>query len=331
MRRYTRPLSGLLCGALAVLIVCDAGQAQEAGAENILVARYSVEEGTFANVTTSTDLVNALRAGLTADASMPLNEPLRVHLDGLLADPLTGGSFPFLYSGLAFQVEGGAEVSESVAAAVRSSHGPGTVFDDGDWSEDEAWAWLAETVAEGLTRSLVADGRFGLNGEGAVPLRVAAVHSTTYDDWDTEEGFQRVYLRLQPSAGFASSSDGNWEAPEGFGYDIQVVLIELEPGPASEVEAVELSTEDLERLVGAYDTQRDGSFEIRRDGQTLVGIMERGGETREFPLEPLSETDFVSDVDGRRVQFEFEIGEDARATGVTLQQGGFEMTFPRIP
>lgn len=305
--------------------------AQQADSDNVLVARYSIAPEAFAEVTSSSDLVDALRQGLAVEAAMPLAEPLRVSVDCLLVNPPDGNAFPFGSGRLTFVLDGGTTQSAPLADAVRSSREDGSAFEEAEWNEDEAWAWYAETLSEGLTESLAADGRFGQDDEGNVPLTVAAVHTTAYDDWETERALERTFLRIQPSPRFESSSDAEWEAPEGFRHDIQILLIELEPGPTPELAGVELSAEVLDGLVGNYDTQRDGSFAIRRDGDTLVGVMERGGETREFPLKPLSETRFLSDTEGQRVDFEFEVDEAGRATSVTLQQGGFGMTFPRIP
>jgi hypothetical protein len=51
----------------------------------------------------------------------------------------------------------------------------------------------------------------------------------------------------------------------------------------------------------------------------------------EFPLHPRSETEFMAEIDGRRMEFAFTLGEDGTATSLTGGQSGFSMTLPRIP
>ena len=306
-------------------------QAQESDGAGLLVARYAVEPTAFDDVTNSVELTAALRRILTVEASMPLDEPLRVDLMGEIRDPIAGGSHPFNYKGLGFEVGAGETESGTLETVIRASHGPGSAYDDGDWSDETAWTWLQETVEEGLTSSQAADGSFARDAEGGVPLRVTKVHSVSFDNWDVEDGLGGIYLKLQPGAGFASSSDGNWVQPADFGYDVKVLLLELEPGPQSEQLQVAVSAEALERVIGVYEPGPGGEFEVRSDGDAIVGIIRRSGrEALEVELVPLSATTFIADVNEQRVQLSFETDGDGAASEVSVQQGGIIQVWPRL-
>lgn len=306
-------------------------QAQESDGAGLLVARYSVEPATFDDVSSSAELTATLRRILTVDAYMPLDEPLRVDLMGEIRDPIGGGAHQLSYKGLGFEVGAGEAESGKLETVVRSSHGPGSAYDDGDWSEEAAWAWLQEAVEEGLTSSSAADGSFARNADGRVPLRVASIHSVSFDNWDVEDGLSGIYLKLQPSAGFASSSDGNWEQPADFGYDVRVLLLELEPGPDSEQTPVVVSAGARERIVGIYEPGPGGEFEVRSVGDAFVGIIRRTGrDDLEVPLTPLSDTKFIADVNEQRVSMSFSTDGDGAASEVSVEQGGIIQVWPRM-
>ncbi len=341
-----RNLTRALAASIAVTLTsfASAVSAQEAGAApdssgaadtfpaNTLVARLSIDPEPLSSVTNSAELVSALREHLTFAASMPLDEDLRVHLRGAVGNPAEGGSFPFLYSGLGYDLEANESSTGGFSAVVRGSHGPGSDFDDSDWDEDEAWAWLLDAINTGLTGSLAADGRFATDDDGHVSLRVVGVQTASAEEWDVEEGLERMYLKLQPGPRFSSSAMAGWEPPEGFASDVQRLFIELEPGPLAELPSVELSSEVLDRLAGDYEIQPGLVFNVRREGDALmVSTVGKGPDGMEASLNAMSETRFWSDIDGRRTSFTFEVGEDGHATSVTMEEGGFSMTWPRIP
>jgi hypothetical protein len=204
------------------------GGISEAG--SVLVASYRVDSSALMAVKSAKELVEALRMTLMVEAAMPLDEPMQVDLRGMVSNPAHGGAFPFAYSGLGILVEAGGTLSDMLSAATAAMHGPGSPFDDEGWSEDVAWDWLLKAIETGLTESLAADGRFGRGEDGSVALRVVSVREVRAEDWETEESLERMYLKLQPDAGFSSASDAGWEPPEGFSYDIRALLLELEPG-----------------------------------------------------------------------------------------------------
>jgi hypothetical protein len=297
------------------------------------VARYSVDPDVFGNVTSSAEFVAQLREHLTIAVAMPLDEELRVTLRGLLVNPdQRGAPYSFLSSDLGFEYESDVLMSAELGTAVRGSHGSSSAFDDADWDEDAAWTWLLEAVETGLTSSIAADGSFGRGDEGRVSLRVAGVHAVAADDWEFEEGLERVYVKLQPAPRFSSSVYADWEAPEGFTYDVQALLIELEPGPMPDLPSVELSAEILDRLVGDYEAQPGIIFNVRREDDSLIAGMVGEGvpeDAEEFQLSPASETAFWSEMRGRRIPFTFEIGESGKATSVTVEDSGGSLTWPR--
>ena len=347
VKRFARQLA-----TLAVLLFVTDGvalvpgpvHAQEAAAtaeasavgafsENTLIARYSVDPDVFGDVTSSAELVAQLREHLTVDVAMPLDEELRVTLRGLLVNPdQRGAPYSFLSSDLGFEYESYELMSAELGTAVRGSHGSSSAFDDSDWDEDVAWTWLVEAVETGLIESIAADGRFARDGEGRVSLSVASVHAVATDDWEFEEGLERMYVKLQPAPRFSSSVYADWEAPEGFTYDVQALLIELEPGPMPDLPSVELSAEILDRLVGDYEAQPGIIFNVRREDNSLIAGMVGEGvpeDAEEFQLSPVSETEFWSEMRGRRIPFTFEIGESGKATSVTVEDSGGSLTWPR--
>ena len=302
---------------------------------NTLVARYGIDPSVFADVTNSVELVAAFRKHLMVEVAMPLDESLRVHLSGRVADPVGGGAYPFLYSGLGFEVESDVPLSTGFASIVRSSHGPDSAFDDWDWNEDEAWDWLLNALQTGLTNSLAAMGEFQFQAgeDGTVPLTVAAVHTVSSKDWEFEENLERLYLRLHPKASFGSAAIAGWEPPEGYSEDVQVLVIELEAPPLPELPSIDVAPEALDRLVGSYEIEAGPTFNIRREGASLIASSSGGGaDDIEFPLHALSETEFwTDDAPGGRTKFIFTLGDDGRAASVTMEVSGFSMTWPRIP
>jgi hypothetical protein len=222
-----------------------------------IVARYAVDPAALEAAMSSAELAAALRDHLAGEFAMPLDEPLQVDLHGEIADPVHGGDYFFGYSALGVLVPGGRWISGPLAAVIHDAHGPGSAFDDDEWDEDTSWGELEEAIVSGLTRSLAAlNTDFAADADGRVPLEVAAVHVIPTEDYEFQEGLERLFLRIDPSPRFGSSALADWEPPEGLTYATQSVLIELEPvvvlSDEPEIEAVELSIAELDRLVGDY-------------------------------------------------------------------------------
>ena len=307
-------------------------RAQATGDANRIVARFDAPPAAFDQVTNSAELVEVLRQTLAVEAAMPLDEPLRVELMGEIRDPVGGGAVPIRDPGLGFEVPGGQTASGGLGELARASHGAGAAYGDDDWSAEEAWSGLREMLEEGLTTSIAADGSFGPDENGFVPLKVAAVHLASYDDWELEDGLQRIYVKLQPGASFDSSMDGDWEEPAGFGYDIRTILLELEPpGTTHSAGAVQVSDEARDRIAGVYEPGPGGEFEIRRAGDGLVGVLRRPeSEDAEIDLVPLSETRFLVEFGGRKIRVSVPEEAEGKASEITVEQDGLMQTWPRI-
>ena len=84
-------------------------------------------------------------------------------------------------------------------------------------------------------------------------------------------------------------------------------------------------------MVGRYSASSGVTFTVRRDGDSLLAEISAEGEQLEVALHPRSETQFVAEVDGNRLELVFTLGDDGRATEVILTQQGFSMTLPRVP
>jgi hypothetical protein len=299
-----------------------------------IVARYGIDPVALEGAMSSAELAGALRDHLVGEFAMPLDERLQVDLQGEIADPVHGGSYFFGYSALGALVPGGRSIGGPLAAVIRDAHGPGSAFDDDEWDEDAAWGELEEAIVSGLTRSLAAlNTDFAEDADGRVPLRVAAVHTIPTDDYEFQEGLERLFLRLDPSPRFGSSVMADWEPPEGLAYATQSVLIELEPvvveAAEPEIEAVTLSVAELDRLVGDYTNADMGALSVTRVGEELYARPDDPDEEA-LALVPTSPTEFVVP-SGGGASFVFAIGADGTAETVTISQGAMSLVFARRP
>jgi hypothetical protein len=306
---------------------------------NTLVARYRIDPAVLEGVTTSEELVAVLREHLMVEASMPLDEPLLVHLAGNVHSPRASNAYHVQSGRFGFALAAGAAVSSDLASVVRASQEAETFS---DWDEEEAWAWLLQGLEDALAKetSVVAQasGPRARNEAGRVPLRIAAVHSVRDGDeaWELQDSFERDYIELRPSADFGSSSLAGWEPPEGFTYDVQLLYLELEP--AAEAErvaqeepiAIELSSEALDRFVGNYEMQPGVIIEVWREGEVLMAAPS-ADKTNVATLRPFSETEFWTDVGGDRTIIRFSIGLDGAVKSMTMEQGAFNRTLLRVP
>ena len=197
----------------AVLVWGSSLAAGEAIPTNTVVARYSINPDALTEVVSSVGLVGALRASLMCDAAMPLDEELGVLMSGQIKDPVNGGPYPFLDSGLGFLVKSRDSIHGNLASVVRASHGDHSGFEDADWEEESAWNTLIEIVETGLTKSLAANGKFLQDSEGHVPLRVAGIRTVSLDELQTlEGGLEHIYLLLSPNTTIPVSNDGGLES-----------------------------------------------------------------------------------------------------------------------
>ena len=330
IRRQSAPWKGVFMLS-AVLVWGSSLAAGEAIPTNTVVARYSINPDALTEVVSSVGLVGALRASLMCDAAMPLDEELSVLMSGQIKDPVNGGPYPFLDSGLGFLVKSRDSIHGNLASVVRASHGDHSGFEDADWEEESAWNTLIEIVETGLTKSLAANGKFLRDSEGHVPLRVAGIRTVSLDELQTlEGGLEHIYLLLSPNTRFQSAMMADWNRPEGFGYAEESLLIELEPGEPPKLPSAVISVVALDRLAGAYEAQPGYRFTFRRDGDSLVATFNGEKGTVEGVMHPASETSFVMEIAGDRVNVDFTLGEDGKASGMALGQGGVRTLWARV-
>lgn len=308
---------------------------------NTLVARYRVDPAVLQDVTSTAELVAALREHLIVEAAMPLDESLQVDLYANVSSPRASNAYMFGNRGFTFRLKPKAAVSRDLASVVRASQEAETFS---DWDEEETWTALLEAIETGLASPTspvaLASGPRETDDEGHVPLRIAAVHQVSWEEQDIQDSFERDYIEISPRFSFGSSSLAGWEPPEGLTYDTQLLLLELEPTPeaqrAAEPEptAIELPPEALDRFVGSYEIEiQPGTFlDFRREGSVLMAkIRGDGADDRELPLTAFSETGFWTDVEGTRQTFTFNLDSDGVVESVTTEQPGFSLTMPRVP
>ena len=195
-----------------------------------VVARLAVDPEALAGVSTSGELVAALREHLTVDAALPFDEPLTVSLRGYAGD--RDGSAPgfhFVYCGLSLRHRGADPLEgASYAAALRESHPDDELcMDEETWDEEAEWARLVEALEIGLPQS--SDSFDPPPAAGELALRVTGVHVMDGGDWELMESLNGPLLELQPQPDFPSLRSADWEEPEGFGYDVRLLVILLEP------------------------------------------------------------------------------------------------------
>lgn len=297
-----------------------------------IVARYDVEPTALQSATSASELADALREHLVGDFAMPLDEPLQVDLYGGVNDPVHGGEYFFGFSALGVLVDGRESVAGPLSAVIREAHGPGSGFDDDEWDEASAWQDLRDAIRSGLTESLAAlNTDFEADSEGRIPLRVAAVHVIPTEEYEFQEGLERLFVRIDPAPRFGSSAMADWEPPENLDYATQSVLIELEPvaveSDEPEIEAVDLSVEELDRLAGDYENPQLGGVTISRVEGELYAQPDEPGEEA-IALVPTSPTEFVAPDQGN-LAFVFEIGADGVAVAVTVSQDGQSFEFAK--
>ena len=306
---------------------------------NTLVAGYLIDPAVLEEVTNTAELVAALREHLMVEAAMPLQEPLQVNLYAKVSSPRASNAYMFQTRGFTFRLKAEAAVSRDLASVVRASQEAETFS---DWDEEEAWTSLLEAIETGLASPTspvaLANGPRERNDEGHVPLRIAAVHNVSWEESEIQESFERDYIEISPRTSFGSSSLAGWEPPEGLTYDSRRLLLELEPVPEAEaaaeteLTAVELPPEALDRFVGSYEVQPGTFLDFRREGNVLVAKTRGDGDDELEPrLTAFSETEFWTEVEGARITFTFNLDSDGVAESVTMEQPGFSHEMPRVP
>lgn len=87
----------------------------------------------------------------------------------------------------------------------------------------------------------------------------------------------------------------------------------------------ELSAEQLERLLGAYELQPGFVITLRLEGEQLLAQATGQGA---FPVYPESETRVYNAEIG--IEMEFNLPAEGPASSLTLFQSGLEIPAPRV-
>lgn len=298
---------------------------------NTLVTRFRIDPAVLEAVATTAELVSALREHLMVEASMPLDEPLRVTARWNVTNPQAGHPFTIESNQLAFDLEGGSAVVSDFASAVRASHQAETFS---DWEEDAAWTWFREHLEHALAEPAMMMGLTPRERDesGYVRLGIAAVHSVPFGDeaYSLKDALERDYIELTPSPSFSSSALAGWEPPEGLTYDTEILLFELEPAPKDQalaelgegLVAIELPPEALDRFAGSYEIQPNVILEVWREGGVLMSAP-RDDKSDVATLTPFSGSEFWTDVDGTRAIIRFQVGDDGSVESMTIERPRF--------
>jgi hypothetical protein len=306
---------------------------------NTLVASYRLDPAAVEGVTTSDELVVALRQHLMVEAAMPLDEPLYVHVIVNVGSPRASNSYHLQSGRFSFGLAAGAAVSSDLASTVRRSQEAESFS---EWNEEEAWNWLVEGLDDALgdSTSIVAamTGTREKNDAGHVMLRIAAVHSVAYGDeaYALRQSFERDFIEITPRFDIPSSALAGWEPPENLTYDTRLLYLELEateaqepPRAGEELTAIELSPEALDRFVGNYEIQPGVIMEVWRDGGVLKAAP-RDDKDDMATFTPFSETEFWTDEAPERIVVTFAISDTGAVESMTVEQPGFSMTLRRV-
>lgn len=207
-----------------------------------IVARFDLPVDSLHSVRSSRDLVDALQQHLTLDLAMPLEEPLQIHMRGMVGAYDSGMPYHFTLSPIGVGYRGSTPLDRySYADAVRESHGDDFPPDDDDWEEfgsDEwdaagAWALLTKALDVGLPQ---ASSDFAPLAEGGhVPLRVTGVHIREFTMPDLDTGwldygdcctgeFDGAVLEIRPDVTYQSLLTG---AGADVAQNLTVLVIEL--------------------------------------------------------------------------------------------------------
>lgn len=277
-----RSVAGVIVVAAAVMPAPLLGlQARDGEDSEAIVARFVLPENLFENVTSSAQLVQALRDHLALELAMPLEGVLQADFRGW-AGEVDGAQPGYLVQSSLLGVRyGGRQTSATFpfAQAVRASHGEGAPdaqasWDDYDipgWDEEDAWSQLVNALDIGLPQS--SDAFHEPPAPGRLGLRVAHAEVREFDLPVADPGWDGYYFRccrgeagrtvmeLRLDVSFRSAMDDT-PLPD-VRKRTNVVVLEVVPGTATDAvattedapppAAAELSPDDAEALSMSED------------------------------------------------------------------------------
>jgi len=158
------------------------------------------------------------------------------------------------------------------------------------------------------------DGKLTAQKEGGLPFALVPVAK---DEFVYDKAFSRLEFSRGSSGAIESVAFTSRGQPAQAGKRIADAPVERK--------VITLSAEKLERMVGVYELQPGVQFTITRQGTQL--FMQATGEGLAEAFAE-SETKFFFKVVDARI--EFTIGDDGRASVMTLFQGGQSMPAKRV-
>jgi hypothetical protein len=191
-------------------------------------------------------------------------------------------------------------------------------------------SWSATTVAmadkdkarftgvydfDGVKRTVrLEEGRLSVQREGGPEVRLLPV---TKDEFVLDKAFGRLKFKTGSSGAIESLVFVTRGQPDQMGKRVA-------DAPAARHVLV-LTQDKLDRLLGVYELEPRFRFTITREGTRLFMQATGQGPAEAFAL---SETQFFFRVADARI--EFTIGDDGRASALTLFQGGRMMPARRV-
>lgn len=158
------------------------------------------------------------------------------------------------------------------------------------------------------------NGRLNVQREGGPQFALVPVAK---DEFVYDRSFSRLTFRMASSGAIASLVFSSRNQPTQTGKRVA-------DAPARRKE-ITLTEEQLDRMLGVYELEPGFQFTITREGTQLFMQATGQGRAEAFAV---SETKFFFKVID--AQIEFAIGDDGRATVLTLFQGGATMPAKRV-
>ena len=158
------------------------------------------------------------------------------------------------------------------------------------------------------------NGKLGVQRDGGEPFVLVPVAK---DEFITDKSFSRLKFRMASSGAIESLVLISRGQPTQTGKRIA-------DAPAAR-KAITLAEDRLDRMLGVYELEPGFRLTVTREGMQL--FMEATGQGRAAAFAESETKFFFKVVDA---QIEFAIGEDGRASVLTLFQGGGAMPAKRV-
>jgi hypothetical protein len=324
-------------GLTAILVLCSTAGAMASHhyASDAVVARFTVDAAVLADVSNTTELVDALHQELKVEAASPMDFEVVVHMQGNVYQnreqpPHAEGS------GIMLSLEKDEPVNDRIKDL--------RFYTYGDFSESEAWSFFRDKIQEALLYSMNSSQAFEAGDDGTVWLTVVDVVDGSRDV-EVDEG--NMILELGAELNYRDGSKfGSKEPPEGYRQVVRTVQLVLSPAkaqagtkPEAEAEAeaeaeesiasADSAEEESDGLTGMYGFDQSGMLIEKIDGQYFLSNPS-ASETR-FELIPAGESQFTVEYDGMPMEIKFSVDDNgfAFAINMTYVEYGNTIKLPR--